>query len=307
MVPDGGELVVVLFVASIIGPMGGILGAGISDFDVEKLWAAIRVMTVPDPQTLLPKLPPLPLGPTEEAREEKLRIERAKKRVPAHKLGAAALFVTFVVLWIAVPAAAILWMMGLGYALYFWAKGGEGKADPVAAVWKARYAEADARWDEALDRWRNSLGLEPLQRLRCELEQAVDEYRRLGSQKAQAIDRLKSDHQSRQLNSFLDRFLIKSASIPGIGPAKTVTLASFGIESAADITRSAVENTPGFGPATAFKLLNWRATHERRFVYNPAPTPQDLQEKARVEAAFNARAATRRGGSPAGRRNWRRL
>src|SRR3954451_10583097 len=136
------------------------------------------------------------------------------------------------------------------------------------------------------------LGIEPLHRLRRDLEQAVDEYRRLCSEKAQAIARLKTERRNRQLNNFLDRFLIKSGSIPGIGPAKTVTLASFGIESAGDISRVTIENIPGFGSATADKLLAWRATHERRFVYNPAPTPQDLQEQAKIEAEYGAKAGT---------------
>jgi hypothetical protein len=195
-----------------------------------------------------------------------------------------------------------------------------------SALWQARYTEADARWDDALERWREmlnrvqfetrrfqfrssppwatlegwyygfqtgrGLGIEPLHRLRRDLEQAVDEYRRLCSEKAQAIARLKTERRNRQLNNFLDRFLIKSGSIPGIGPAKTVTLASFGIESAADISRVTIENIPGFGSATADKLLAWRATHERRFVYNPAPMPQDLQEQAKIEAEYGAKAGT---------------
>ena len=120
----------------------------------------------------------------------------------------------------------------------------------------------------------------------------MDEYRRLASDKAQAVARLKTGRQQRQLNKFLDNFLIKRSTIPGIGPAKTVTLASFGIELAADVSQAAIENIPGFGPATAAKLSAWRARHERRFVYNPALTPQDAQEQAKIEADYAAKMVT---------------
>src|SRR5262249_25961961 len=81
------------------------------------------------------------------------------------------------------------------------------------------------------------------------------------------------------------------AAISGIGPAKTTTLASFGIESAADINQSAILAISGFGPATAEKLLDWRAMHEKRFVYNPAPLPADAQAAAKLESEFAAKAS----------------
>ena len=40
------------------------------------------------------------------------------------------------------------------------------------------------------------------------------------------------------------------------------------------------------------KLLAWRAIHERRFVYNPSPTQQDIQELARFKTEYDAKAAT---------------
>lgn len=79
-------------------------------------------------------------------------------------------------------------------------------------------------------------------------------------------------------------------SISGVGPAKTVTLASYGIETAADISYSAVTSVPGFGDATAGKLIAWRKKCEKNFTYNPTPTPQDSQERAKIEAEFSSKA-----------------
>ncbi|MFX8907061.1 hypothetical protein ABTM87_19715, partial [Acinetobacter baumannii] len=75
------------------------------------------------------------------------------------------------------------------------------------------------------------------------------EFRALPATKAQSLARLKSDRHNRQLHDFLDRFLIQRAAIAGIGPAKTATLRSFGIESAADVHAGRIIQIPGFGPA----------------------------------------------------------
>lgn len=264
----------VLFVSAFTGTVSANLGT----FDVENVWAAIKAIAVPA-EGVLPKLPALPSEPSQEAR-------KAKSGGLTNKMVGAGIVAAAVCLCFAYPAAALLWVPALIYGLFHFNKNAVD-----AGPWLRRYAEADARWDEALDQWRSRLGIGPLQTLRADLEKAVDEFKGLGNAKAQALGRLQSDRHKRQLHDYLDRFLIQRASIPGIGPAKTVTLASFGIESAADINRSAITSIPGFGPATADKLLAWQSKHERQFVYNPAPLPADKQAQAKVEAEFAAKAS----------------
>ena len=101
----------------------------------------------------------------------------------------------------------------------------------TATLWQQRYAEADACWDDALARWREKLGIEPLHRLRHNIEYFANEYRLLVNKRAQAAAQLKTERRSRQLNKFLDSFLIKGDFSLRIGPAKIVVLCSFGIES----------------------------------------------------------------------------
>ena len=93
-----------------------------------------------------------------------------------------------------------------------------------------------------------------------------------------------------QRDTFLDHFSIRRAKIAGIGPAKTATLASFGIETAADISANAVLAVPGFGEAMTAKLIAWRRGHEAKFRYNSAPDPSDIQAE---NAARSASAAKR--------------
>jgi DNA-binding helix-hairpin-helix protein with protein kinase domain len=249
----------------------------LGNFDVERVWAAIRGITVPDAASLTPPLPALPNEPSAEAR----KLGRATMFAKSAGVG---LGVAVVVCWIAVPALAIFWFMALIAALVIY----NSKRTDTAS-WQKRYSDVDRRLEEALQQWRTRLGHTQLVQLRSQLVQAAEEYKGLPAAKAQAHAKQKAERQQRQLHDFLDNFLIQRASIPGIGPAKTITLRSFGIESAADVERYKVLIIPGFGSATADKLVSWRTSIERRFVYNPSPTPADASATAKVEADFMTR------------------
>ena len=54
-----------------------------------------------------------------------------------------------------------------------------------------------------------------------------------------------------------------------MGPARKTALKSFGIETAADVTKNAVMQVRGFGPNLTRAVLDWRASCERRFQFNP--------------------------------------
>jgi DNA-binding helix-hairpin-helix protein with protein kinase domain len=127
----------------------------------------------------------------------------------------------------------------------------------------------------------------------------TDLYGRLVAAKSR-IDGLPAEYQrgmqdlharvrERQLEVFLDRFLISDAAIDGIGPARVSALASFNIETARDISYHGVMRVQGFGDALAGRLVSWRQTVERRFVFDPSRgiPQQDIN-------ALNARLANER-------------
>jgi DNA-binding helix-hairpin-helix protein with protein kinase domain len=80
-----------------------------------------------------------------------------------------------------------------------------------------------------------------------------------------------------QKTAFLDRRLIAQADIPRIGAARAATLASFGVESAADVTREAVIAVPGFGAELASALVAWRDLVAKSFVFDLPAAQADLQ------------------------------
>src|SRR5262249_56496330 len=84
--------------------------------------------------------------------------------------------------------------------------------------------------------------------------------------------------QERQRQRFLDQHPIAGARIPGIGPGREVVLASYGVETAADVTDEALAAISGLGASVKKDLLRWRQGIERGFVYDPhkAIDPGDL-------------------------------
>lgn len=129
----------------------------------------------------------------------------------------------------------------------------------------------------------------------------LDKSREVGQVKAQLdglpqvfareMKDLQTSIVNRQLHGFLDRHLIRPAKIPGVGEQRKQTLVSFGVESAADVTTSAIAGIPGFGPGLTRNLLDWRNAIERRFVpiAGAAPSPQDVNAVNSKVSAMKAK------------------
>ena len=116
----------------------------------------------------------------------------------------------------------------------------------------------------------------------------IKAYRAVEPQLAAALQTLNATRKDRQLTAHLDKFHIRDASIHGIGPSKTAQLASFGIETAADVSRSTVEAVPGFGPVKSKALVEWRRKHEARFRFVTTPTAQDKRDEVQLRGRFAA-------------------
>jgi len=166
-----------------------------------------------------------------------------------------------------------------------------------ATVYKAMTAETEARSkvndvqpaaSEAGDRHRKKISAAERSRKKLEVRRAelVDMHDRLDAHRAQrlkaleatkwdlvdiakrqkkAFDDLKRREREKQLARYLDQFFLVDARLPGIGPNLTATLASFGVETAADIDKKRVRPIPGFGKARTRTLLDWRRQKEKGF------------------------------------------
>ena len=124
----------------------------------------------------------------------------------------------------------------------------------------------------------------------AELKTKKTEYQNLATVLQRKLQQLEKEVYQRQLERFLDGYRIDKAQISGIGHARKITLRSYGLETAADITLNAVLSVPGFGPTYASKLLVWRSNIEQRFVFDPR-RGVDPQDKRTVETEIQNRRA----------------
>lgn len=148
------------------------------------------------------------------------------------------------------------------------------------------FQKADERLQLELDAFVRRNGLTEVVKVRGDLDTAIASYKSIDDDLAREVMKLKSTREARQRAAYLDQFSVRHANISGIGPAKTATLISFGIETAADVNRSAVLQVPGFGDVLTGKLMEWRRRHESRFRYNRTPNAQDVAEERALRAQF---------------------
>ena len=94
---------------------------------------------------------------------------------------------------------------------------------------------------------------------------------------------------------------IDRGKIPLIGDARAAMLASYGVETAADIDRYKIRNIPGFGEAITNNLLEWRREHEQNFRFNPnqGVDPKDIAGVERDILAMQAKLITSLSTGPA--------
>ena len=133
-----------------------------------------------------------------------------------------------------------------------------------------------------------------MENLKVSLIEAKRAYEVLASEQTERIKRYQNERESLQRIAFLERFRIRDHKISGVGPAKLATLTSYGIETAADITRENVLAIAGFGPINSKPLLEWQQQCARRFVYDPKPTAADQLEMNKIKTDIQQRRQTLR-------------
>jgi predicted flap endonuclease-1-like 5' DNA nuclease len=183
-----------------------------------------------------------------------------------------------------------LWFLSVGLAgvSLFW--GRKVEKTPV----RSKLPEVENRWVTEVLEWQKRSGVDDFLQQRQQLQAAKEEYLSLDQQKKRELDNYKSQRRQRQLHAFLDNFEIRNSKVRGIGPAKQAALASFGVDTAADITTAKVLAVPGIGNAVAQDMLKWKAACESKFVYSNVPNQIDTQELAKISARFAAKAAALR-------------
>jgi DNA-binding helix-hairpin-helix protein with protein kinase domain/Flp pilus assembly protein TadD len=261
--------------------VAGVATAG-GAFNITSVWARIAAVEAPGPLPQLPAVTTSSFSPSQAA-------ARIKKRRTARSVIAAAALAVACTVLLAIPlgaGATFILIVMAGVAAVSFAGGADSSGLRDFRVAKE---EAEKKWRDVEQRWRTMGGEDQrFHARRRELEARKAEYQDLPNVRQRKIQDLERRLRQRQLEKYLDGFRIDKARIHGIGHARMITLRSYGIETAADVTSNAILSVHGFGPAYTAKLLAWRDSIERRFVFDPTRgvDPADRQAVEReVDAA----------------------
>jgi DNA-binding helix-hairpin-helix protein with protein kinase domain len=168
---------------------------------------------------------------------------------------------------------------------------------------RRNYFDVEQQWLAAADGWRTRTGVAAIEDLFQELRAANASYESLASEEKAQFEAYARERRERQLLAYLARFEISRARLRGIGPPEETALASFGIETAADVIASKILRVPGLGSDISTALYDWRKRIEKQFVYDAKENELDRQELARIRATIEHRAAYLRRMLLAGRSN----
>lgn len=245
-------------------------------FELTRVWALIQAVPAPPP-LVVPNVGTANLSPRPLPQDVTSSGMTAFYYVLV--IIAALTVLTFSNFFTALVVGGIGWMVA----------GNIGREARIAEK-QRRQAAMDAAkrdYEQIVERLEAEAGPEGFRAKRGHLEPLRDEYAKLPEATRLELDKLHATAKERQLTRYLSTCFIDNASISGVGPAKKASLRSFGIETAAEVSASAVYQVRGFGDVLTRAVLDWRNSCERRFVFNPA-TAVSPADKNAVLAKFGA-------------------
>jgi len=240
-----------------------------SGFSMEAIWA--RLLAVPSPGAGNPPSFVSFLSTVEPS-------PRAKKVALWRKIKIAGFAIAFLVLCTfalaSVDGGAYIFFIIWGFAFLKKVLESDG---PARFSEEARAAERRLR--NLQHAWKVEASGEEFTAKLESLRALAEEYRRLPEQRKKKIRELERGLYETQLQHYLEQFDIASAQIPHIKDGRKVMLSSYGIDNAADVTRSALDAVPGFGGFLIAQMMMWRQSLEARFKFNPGKgvDPADVQ------------------------------
>jgi DNA-binding helix-hairpin-helix protein with protein kinase domain len=151
---------------------------------------------------------------------------------------------------------------------------------------QAKVNEAQRNMNTAMARWNFEAGNGMFLAKLKELDDLRREYESLAKQIDEEKLKLQNNRRATQLHKFLDKFFLNEYVIPGVGPTRKATLASFGIETAADVDPKRIMKVRGFGQGLTRELVTWRKSLEGRFIFDPT-IAVDASDIAAIHKRFS--------------------
>jgi DNA-binding helix-hairpin-helix protein with protein kinase domain len=252
---------------------------GYRDFQIDTVWSRILAVTPPPNEAMPHPTAQTPITPTPLS--EPLNRARRTNLSKTVAIAGAVLLAT-----LARPNLIWLWLL-LGLAIWPFTQ------DKVIhrERQRRRLALLAARREltDLQVAWRQRATDEAFMRKLRDLHGLRERYHNLAAALQKDLRRLETDQRQIQLQTFLENQFIDAAQIRGIGVTDRMALASYGIETAADVNATALAAVPGFGQRLgqqrAAALLAWRQALEQGFRHDPRQSVDpnviaDLQQHA---------------------------
>jgi DNA-binding helix-hairpin-helix protein with protein kinase domain len=253
-------------------PSGGTIG------NWQTIWRAIESIQAPSAVPSVPSFSSLNLSPSQDALS-------AKSNKDDRRIAGVVTAILSVILFAGAPAGAIFWLIGFATSLYLLL--GTDKSN-VDFTRKAR--DFEQRWANSVAQWQAGIGDTAFMQAKSSLSAIKQQIEGLPSEEHSSIQQYELKRGHDQLKHFLDRYQIRHVNISGIGRARLALLASYGIETAGDITPAALLRVPGVGPAISRPLLEWRRSVESSFKFSSPFTPADTKAVANIKSEITNKA-----------------
>ena len=270
--------VVVFFPLQVVG-----VTTSAGSFHITAIWAQIENVQAPGRLPALPVKSSLTITPSFKAMQIK-QARRVRSYISAFALAAVSIVLLLLPLG---NGATCLLILITAIAAFAFTRTGEN--DSACELRRAKQ-DAEHTWNDIQRRWSAHDANQRYSSKLTELKNKRTEYQDLPNVLQRKIQQLEKEVYQRQLERYLDGHRIDKARISGIGHARQITLRSYGLETAADISLNAVLSVPGFGATYTAKLLAWRSIIEQRFVFDPK-RGVDPQDKRMVETEIQTRRA----------------
>lgn len=235
--------------------------------EIEALWRQANAIVHPGPT-------PTIKSPVVESDPEAAEV-RAFARNSKLVAGGIAALIAGLALFGGLDAPLPAYLLVGGVAAYFSISKFFGKTGQIAE-YRRVLDGATKSWFAARQEWEAKAGPASFDGARARLSTIRQHWDNLASIRLRKLDQLKRDQAKIQLERYLDSFELEKAKIEGIGSGRKQLLASYGIETAADVSKASA--VPGFGPVLFGRLMDWRATLEGRFRFDPKKgiDPRDI-------------------------------
>ncbi len=262
-------------------------------FDEEEVWAQIQSVPPPGAPPILLQRAAIQISPAEDA-QEILRRRRRRNwlSIPAVVAATTTVLVLGLPWWAIVSLLAAIGLIGIvivkgGLKVITGDHAGLDLLSPDMREIVERKRQIEEISLQLEQRWIWEAGEKRFYEKLEELRNKRTEYLSLPALRQRKLREMEKTGRERQMERFLDGYLIAKSNIPDISQSQKIVLLGYGIETAADVKREALMRVPGFSGMPAYKLLAWRRSIEEKFVYNPAQNVSQV-DKVAIDREINA-------------------